>query len=747
LCTWARRNGYELNLLESFIGHHHSPNERWNDFVAVFVKGDEFVQRHSRRIVHRTQRFYNARVHGQDAVLNEQLYPEDQQFGLALENRFNDQLRHVAELESLLGHTREDLRRRLATVAGLESRQNELLLEISRLRESHEKLTHGLSWQMSAPLRTLEHVLGHWAAASTPRFYKFKREYYRLIGKPQKVVKYNSKLLALREKAARPPGGALTFGILTTRHTLFVAHAIEAALREAGFATVLMTEVPRQGYDLDIYFVLCPQMFSPLPPGEKRIAFQFEQSVSSRWFKDEYFETLKCSLAVLDYSQVNLKYLEQNGITYPHTFYVPVNYIENYDPYLLGNPTTQSEASDPGFDVLFYGDPDNDRRQRLLRAISSHFRTRVTSEVYGADLHRELRQAKVVVNIHYYEGALLETTRIYECLSLGVPVVSELGSDMQEHENLRGLVDFVEVGNERELIDAIRHALERPPRDVTGTAGIGQARFRFMLMRAMLALKLIDFDKFSTLVPTIDSATNRFCLSLPETTVRRAQFMSDRQVDVELFDGIRYSPGWVGCALSYKFLCQHAELNGRPRILICEDDVEFSVGFRDRVEKVMEYLERRNTDWDVFCGLIAHLHPEASIESVEQVDGETFVTMDRMTSTVFNIYNRKAIELIADWDPGNLDVTTNTIDRYLEHHPGLRVITTLPFLVGHHEDMSSSLWGFNNREYTAMISQSQALLQSKVDQFLASQHAENDSKAIHPRVEAPSDSARALNSC
>ncbi len=34
-------------------------------------------------------------------------------------------------------------------------------------------------------------------------------------------------------------------------------------------------------------------------------------------------------------------------------------------------------------------------------------------------------QARVVVNIHYYDGALLETPRICECISLGVPVLSE----------------------------------------------------------------------------------------------------------------------------------------------------------------------------------------------------------------------------------------------------------------------------------------------------------------------------------
>lgn len=56
------------------------------------------------------------------------------------------------------------------------------------------------------------------------------------------------------------------------------------------------------------------------------------------------------------------------------------------------------------------------------------------------------KQKNRVLNIHYYENALLQTTRIYECLSLNKLVVSEQGSDQDEHTELDGIVDFGQNG-------------------------------------------------------------------------------------------------------------------------------------------------------------------------------------------------------------------------------------------------------------------------------------------------------------
>jgi len=77
--------------------------------------------------------------------------------------------------------------------------------------------------------------------------------------------------------------------------------------------------------------------------------------------------------------------------------------------------------------------------------------------LYGEALWRKLSQAKLVVNIHYYEDALLETTRISECLCLGLSVVSEESSDQREQQTFHSKVLFTPVGD----IDAMIHAISR----------------------------------------------------------------------------------------------------------------------------------------------------------------------------------------------------------------------------------------------------------------------------------------------
>ena len=93
-----------------------------------------------------------------------------------------------------------------------------------------------------------------------------------------------------------------------------------------------------------------------------------------------------------------------------------------------------------------------------------------------------------------------------------------------------------------------------------------------------------------------------------------------------------------------------------------------------------------------------------------------------MTSTVFNIYNRKAMQCIADWSPINSHVETNTIDRYLEN-AGLRVVVAHPYIAGHREEVHSTLWGFQNTQYVDMIQESQERLGKLKDEWIVSNRA------------------------
>ena len=507
------------------------------------------------------------------------------------------------------------------------------------------------------------------------------------------------------------PANHLTWGVISTPHTLFVAELIEAHLKKHDFS-VQIIENAVEKYDLSYYIVICPQMFDRLPPGERRIAFQMEQAVSSRWFTDDYITTLESSLAVLDYSLVNLEFLLEKGIVYPHVNYLPIGAFTDYGRGVAHLPKTHR--------ILFYGGYRNSpRRCRMLDALKVHFQVKVMDSSFGADMIESIKRADLVINIHYYEDGLLEMPRIQECLSLGVEVVSESAQDQGDYPELDGVVRFFESGSIPAMLGAINAALENPasPAAIEKSVAASAKRFSFMFDRFLVSMGFLSAAYVNKMDLPILTKEERVALSLPETIGRRRAYEAVRPAGCAIFDGIRFRPGWIGCGLSYKALASNALARGVNRLTVMEDDVLLPSDFEEKINCINEFLALRSGEWDVFSGVIASLNPDAEILSVDDFSGIRFVTIDKMTSTVFNIYGEKSLRALSGWDPDNSDPFVNTIDRFLERSPGLKVVVTVPFFVGHREEAFSTLWGFRNTTYIDWIAASERLLIDKVSEY------------------------------
>jgi len=512
------------------------------------------------------------------------------------------------------------------------------------------------------------------------------------------------------------------FEIITTRHTLYVAHLIKNALLESGRSANISFNFSSKNDRGQIFFVICPQMFRKLP--KNYIAFQMEQSISPRWFTPDYLSVLNHACAVLDYSLKNIEYLTSNGLPFERLFYMPIGAFRDYDAYLRKSGYL-SNAAERDIDVLFYGDPSCQRRQCFLDKIKGKFNLYVASEVFGGDLYALLRRAKIIVNIHYYENALLETTRIYEALSMGVPIVSECSQDIKQYEELEGVVVFTKEGDVDDMISAVTNFLESNEALEQRRAAVrdfvqGNERFIRYFNRYLLAMDAISLDDYSRKVsfsPDIADEVPKMCLSLPETPLRTRSFIGQEVADFQIVEGLRNSIGWIGCGLSYKYIARTLTEKGSRLAVICEDDACFPSDFNCRLDRIIAYLGQTRHPWHIFAGMIAHLHPDAKILRIEKYDGVEYVYIDTMTSMVMNVYSSAGLDLIRRWNEENVDPYTNTIDRYLEGFADLVAIVTLPFLVGHHEDQVSTLWGIKNVQYLELIGQSERLLAEKVADY------------------------------
>ncbi|WP_052494029.1 hypothetical protein [Nitrosospira sp. NpAV] len=499
--------------------------------------------------------------------------------------------------------------------------------------------------------------------------------------------------------------------ILTTPHCLYLAHAISAALSRIGVETQIINERPGHGYNDELYFVICPQMFASLPP--LYIALQMEQSVSSRWFNDEYLRILENSAAILDYSTINISFLTLKGLSPRQIYYLPIGYIANYGP--------EPDHTLEDCDVIFYGDVKNKRRQGFLRELKKHFRVEIVNDLFGKSLHAALARARIVVNIHYYAGALLETTRIWECLSLNKLIISERSSDMDQHGELLQIIDFVDIDDISGMVARVRYWLDndslRQQRISENRLLLQEQpnRFDYFFYRFLLATGNITFKDFwHQAGHKVKLPSDKICLTLPEYVERTDEFNKDNHFSFSCFPGLRHTQSWLGCAMSYKLIIMLARQQCLPQVTICEDDVEFPPDFASRWRDIQHHLNDENSNWDIFSGLMANLDKDVRILETHIYQGHNFASIDKLISTVFNVYHQRVFDTIVRWDETNHDVITNTIDRYLERHGSIKVLTVEPFLVGHKESQQSTIWGVENSHYTDLILASSELLREKM---------------------------------
>lgn len=608
--------------------------------------------------------------------------------------------------------------------------------EINRLIQKNsdlEKLNHTIissnSWKLTRPLRVLRRSFKQLLSGSNSKIrfsalssvlnptrlrngarYMLRGDFKGLINR---LKFYHRETVATDAIRKLHSDGGSTWAIMTTPHTIFLAESIADHLRKHNIDVTVITSSP-SSFNHNFYIVLCAQMFDVLPPNERRILFQLEQSVSSRWFSDKYISDLENSLAVFEYSLTNIDFLEGKGIRYPHVHYVPIG--------LTSSDIKTNNKTEKEYDFLFYGDSNSSpRRLDFLSKLQEKFKVKIYNNLFGEDMHNAIRKAKIVVNIHYYEGALLETPRIQECISLGIPVLSEGTKDQNDYPELNGAVRFFNENSVDDMLlqaEAMLADIDKYVGGLTLSAKCSKARFSFMLDRALVAIGLFPVEKLQQNIPYISKDSNIIALSLPETISRRKALMEIMPNNAAIFDGARYRPGWIGCGLSFKLLAMYAIAKDFDYLTAFEDDAILPDQYESKMSEIIGYLTTRSDKWDVFSGMMAEVHPDTKILSVDVHNGITYATVDRMVSTVYNIYNRSALDLLSKWDPTNHDVVKNPIDRYLQNSDSLRVVVAIPFIAGHREELDSTLWGFQNERYAPMIARAEKQLQELAKQWI-----------------------------
>lgn len=683
-------------------------NGSWKEATAAFSNLGKFCELESQKIgegynknLENTMEYKNSTVELLRGALTVQ-----KNFSLArkelegFKNHINHLQREIGRQDSEL-HQKNDhinnLNQHIENINGILSQKD---ADINIYKTS-------TSWKFSAPLR------------GAGIFIRKLKTFSSLIsGGKVKLIKkiLNEKInpISSRKEPKQEMENLFSIMVIATPHTLYVANLIASSLTSLGFDVGVQTEMPKD-FTSRLYFVVCAQMFQNLPPADRRICVQLEQTTMSRWFTEKYIDVLNASLAVIEYTNSGIKFLDGMGISYPKVYYAQIGALPDYINYVK-NHGIQLSSEEKEYDVLFYGDANNIRRNKILEAVGKNFNVKVVSNLFGADLYREILKARVCLNIHYYEDSALESTRVFEALSLGIPVVSEVSNDQGDYDfsQYGESISFVDLGDCDAIVSSIQEMISKEVTvDPSANRNSG-GEFHFYISRIMLALGFIDFRRFYSQSNRTKIDSNKIVLSMPETFERHAFAKKKQNGEIFCFSGLRATPGWVGAAYSFKYLAKKLLESDCEFVLIHEDDAVFSDVTADEIFEFAIRIYREKCQWDVFSAFISDLHPDAKVSSIFEFDKMECALIDKMVGMVCNVYSRKSLEIIAQWDEKNLDIESNTIDRYLENIEDLKIVTTFPFLVGHNDMANSSMWGVKNYSMRGMINKSQDLLFEKM---------------------------------
>lgn len=141
--------------------------------------------------------------------------------------------------------------------------------------------------------------------------------------------------------------------------------------------------------------------------------------------------------AVLDYDAANVATYTAHGDDVPLISFAHAPYLEGEVVPIEARP----------IDILFFGSL-NARRERIIQQVETSGRqvTMLGAPLYGPERDELIKQARAVLNCHFYDSARFEQARAFQCLSLGTPVISERSAGTQAPVQFEEAVFWVGAG-------------------------------------------------------------------------------------------------------------------------------------------------------------------------------------------------------------------------------------------------------------------------------------------------------------
>jgi hypothetical protein len=232
-----------------------------------------------------------------------------------------------------------------------------------------------------------------------------------------------------------------------SHHKVFneIVKGIVYCLKKNNFDYTVVDTINK--HDEDLYIILGLNGFTSRNVIPKYyIAVQLEQTgvPQTPWLTNEYYSILNNAIEVWDYSKVNIQNFS-NLVSSP-IYFIPLSYI----PSLTHHDRLRTKKD---IDVLFMGALNEKRVNFINKLKNNNINVHVAAyNLWGRKRDAIVARSKILLNIHFYENAILETARLSYILSMGeCIVITEKSSDSFLDQSYANYVDFCNSDNAVEM--------------------------------------------------------------------------------------------------------------------------------------------------------------------------------------------------------------------------------------------------------------------------------------------------------
>ena len=195
-------------------------------------------------------------------------------------------------------------------------------------------------------------------------------------------------------------------------------------------------------YKPNEYFILLfAHQLEIYPYKNKYIVYQLEQILQSNWANDKYINIMLNSLFIIDYSNENIRQLIKLNKNFENIiYYQPIPMPLNINDIILNNNE---------YDILLFGNYSI-RRNNIIEYLNKKYKVKFVYNIFGEEIFEIIKKSKIILNIHFYKNAILETCRLNEILRYNKVIISELPSkdDYENKDLYNNYINYIDEIND-----------------------------------------------------------------------------------------------------------------------------------------------------------------------------------------------------------------------------------------------------------------------------------------------------------